>query len=190
MLLVGLGNPGTRYRDTRHNVGFMVVDQVAEAAGPVTWRSKHQGDLADAVVGGQKLLLLKPQTYMNRSGQSVGSVARFFKIVPEDIRVVHDELDLPWGRIQLKQGGGDAGHNGLKSVTSGLGSRDYVRLRIGVGRPGPDFSGKGSDYVLQAFASEERTLLPEVIRQATDAISDVVKSGLAAAMNRVNRRDN
>lgn len=189
MLLVGLGNPGPRYRDTRHNVGFMVVDRFVEAHGGVPWREKYQGELADVSVSGERLWVLKPQTYMNRSGQSVGALAHFYKIAPADVLVVHDELDLPWGRIQLKQGGGDAGHNGLRSVTSGLGSKDYVRLRIGIGRPGPDFSGKGSDYVLQAFAPEEQTLLPEVIRQASDAVSDVLSNGLSAAMNRVNRRD-
>lgn len=189
MLLVGLGNPGARYRDTRHNVGFMVVDRFVQAQGGATWREKYQAKLADISVSGERLWVLKPQTYMNRSGQSVGAVARFFKIEPPDVLVVHDELDLPWGRIRLKQGGGDAGHNGLRSVTSGLGSSEYVRLRIGIGRPSPDFSGKGADYVLQAFAAEEQTLLPEVIRQAADAISDVLKHGLSATMNRVNRRD-
>jgi PTH1 family peptidyl-tRNA hydrolase len=125
---------------------------------------------------------------MNRSGQSVGAAARFFKADYADTLIVHDELDLPLGRIQLKQGGGDAGHNGLKSVTSDLGGNAYVRLRIGIGRPGPDFSGKPSDYVLRAFASGEQPLLPELVRQAVDAIDDVLRSGLASAMNRVNRK--
>jgi PTH1 family peptidyl-tRNA hydrolase len=190
MLLVGLGNPGSRYRDTRHNVGFMVVDHLVEAVDGAAWREKYQGKLAELSIVGNRLWVLKPETFMNRSGQSVGALARFFKIPPSEVLVVHDELDLPMGRIRLKQGGGDAGHNGLKSVTSGLGSSDYLRLRIGVGRPGPEFSGKGADYVLQAFPSEERQLLSEVILQAADAVSDVLRNGLSAAMNRVNRKDN
>jgi len=188
MLLVGLGNPGARYRDTRHNVGFMVVDQFVETLGGA-WRQKYQGQLADVSAHGERLWVLKPETYMNRSGQSVGPAAHFYKIAPTDVLVVHDELDLPFGRVRLKQGGGAAGHNGLKSVSSALGSNDYLRLRIGIGRPGPEFSGKGADYVLQAFAPEEQPLLGDVIRQASDAISDVLKNGLSAAMNRVNRRN-
>jgi PTH1 family peptidyl-tRNA hydrolase len=189
MLLVGLGNPGTRYRDTRHNVGFVVVEQFVETLGGAAWRQKFQGQLADVSAHGERLWVLKPETYVNRSGECVGQAARFYKIAPPDVLVVHDELDLPFGRVRLKQGGGVAGHNGLKSITSALGSNDYLRLRLGVGRPGPEFSGKGADYVLQAFASEEQTLLGGVIRQASDAISDVLKNGLSAAMNRVNRRN-
>ena len=189
MLIVGLGNPGERYEKTRHNIGFVVVDEFRERSGGGPWRDKYQGRIAQLSVRGERALVLKPQTFMNRSGQSVGAAARFFKIPVEEVLVVHDELDLPLGRIRLKLGGGDAGHNGLKSTTSGLGSNGYARLRIGIGRPGPEFSGKGADYVLQAFAPEERKLLPEVVQQAVAAVSDVLENGLAAAMNRVNRKD-
>ncbi len=187
ILVVGLGNPGRRYEDTRHNVGFMVVERVASRAGG-QWREKFRGRFAQIDIGSERVAVLEPHTYMNESGGSVRPAATFFKVPPSDVLVVHDELDLPFGEIRLKQGGGDAGHNGLKSVTSHLGTPDYMRLRIGIGRPPAGFRGDMADYVLQAFASAERADLDDVVVRAADVVALVVERGIAAAMNVTNQR--
>ena len=193
ILLVGLGNPGDRYRDTRHNVGFMALDLIAERWGRPPWRSKLHAETAQVdVPGGQgdadRAVLLKPQTYMNRSGDSVQPAAAFYKIAPENVVVVHDELDLPFGQVRLKSGGGVAGHNGLRSISLRLGTNDYVRVRIGIGRPPPEFRGSGADYVLQGFSPAEQAELAEVVQSAADAIEMFAREGLSAAMNTINRR--
>jgi peptidyl-tRNA hydrolase, PTH1 family len=188
ILVVGLGNPGARYAEHRHNVGFKVVDRLAERAGNPPWRAKFNGEFAQAELAGQRLGLLKPQTYMNRSGQSVRAAATFFKLAPADVLVVHDELDLPFGDVRLKLGGGEAGHNGVRSVTQELSSPDYARLRIGIGRPPPDFRGSGADFVLEAFAPLERADLDDVIGRSADAVALVVERGLQMAMNATNQR--
>lgn len=187
-LLVGLGNPGDKYQGTRHNIGFEVLDCLARQHGAAPWQSRFQGLCAGLTLAGKQVRALKPQTYMNRSGESVAKMAAFFKLTPSEIVVVHDELDLRLGQLRLKRGGGDAGHNGLRSVTSSLKTSEYCRLRIGIGRPSPDFSGTIADYVLQGFASEELPLLPQVISQGAEALSIFVSQGLAQAMNQVNRR--
>jgi len=187
-LLVGLGNPGDQYRHTRHNIGFRVVERLADDIGVTAWQSKHQGELASAAWGDERLLLLKPMTYMNRSGLSARAVAAFFKIEPSDMVAVHDELDLPFGQLRLKQGGGDAGHNGLKSLTQELGSSDYIRLRMGIGRPAPDFSGSVADFVLETFASQEQPLLPDLLDAGIEALKLTIRAGLSQAMNQVNRK--
>ncbi len=187
ILLVGLGNPGRRYEETRHNVGFMVVERVvARAAG--LWREKFRGRFAQVELGRERVVALEPHTFMNESGGSVRPAATFFKVPPADVLVVHDELDLPFGQIRLKQGGGDAGHKGLKSVTSHLGTPEYMRLRIGIGRPPAGFRGDVADFVLQAFASAERADLDDVVDGAADVVALVVERGLAAAMNVTNQR--
>lgn len=193
ILVVGLGNPGDRYRDTRHNVGFLVIDLLAERWGRPAWRSKFQAETAQVDVPsgrgvGARAVLLKPQTFMNLSGQSVQPAAAFFKVEPADVVVVHDELDLPFGQVRLKAGGGDAGHNGLKSITQRLGTNGYTRLRVGIGRPPADFRGSGADYVLQAFSPAEQADLPSVVGGAADAVEMFAREGLSAAMNIVNRR--
>lgn len=193
ILVVGLGNPGDRYRETRHNVGFMVIDLIAERWGRPLWRSKfHAETVAVDVPGGRgvgdRAVLLKPQTYMNLSGQSVQPAAAFYKVAPSEIVVVHDELDLPFGQVRLKAGGGDAGHNGLRSITQRLGTNGYTRVRVGIGRPPPEFRGSGADYVLQAFSPAEQADLPGVVGCAADAIEMITREGLSAAMNTVNRR--
>ena len=154
-LLVGLGNPGARYARNRHNIGFMATDAIARRHGFPTFRSRFKGELADAPIGGERVLLLKPQTFMNDSGESVGDAARFFKIPPDDIVVIHDEIDLRPGKLRVKRGGGNAGHNGLRSIDACLGP-DYWRVRIGVGHPG--IKELVQPYVLQNFPDEERTL--------------------------------
>jgi PTH1 family peptidyl-tRNA hydrolase len=197
ILVVGLGNPGPEYAGTRHNIGFSVVETFrrrwseaghSSEADPAVWTSAHQGLNSQVSVGGQQVHLLKPLTFMNRSGQSVASAAACFKLPPAEVLVVHDELDLPFGQIRLKQGGGHAGHNGLKSVTSSLASSDFCRLRVGIGRPSLEFSGAVADFVLSGFAPEELTLLPDVLDEGSQALALVIQLGLAQAMNQVNRR--
>lgn len=193
MIVVGLGNPGERYENTRHNAGFWVVDRLASAWGAPPFRSKFQGHLTqvDRRRGAEtlRLALLKPSTFMNLSGQSVQGAAAFFKEGPKDIVVVHDELDLPLGRIALKAGGGSAGHNGLKSITQCLGSPDYVRLRLGIGRPGADFKGDIAHFVLEGVPPSEKPAYESMLAKATEALELLVDQGLDAAMNRINRRD-
>jgi PTH1 family peptidyl-tRNA hydrolase len=193
VILVGLGNPGERYENTRHNVGFLVVDRLAEAWGAPPFRTKFQGQLTqvDRRSGGESLRigLLKPMTFMNLSGQSVQGAAAFFKAAPADVVVVHDELDLPLGRVALKAGGGSAGHNGLKSITQCLGSSDYRRLRLGIGRPGPEFKGDIADFVLEGVPLSERPAYESMLAKATEALELLVDQGFDAAMNRTNRRE-
>ena len=187
-LLVGLGNPGSRYERTRHNVGFMAVERVGSRAGGASFREKFSGRLAEVTLAGQRLRLLEPLTFMNDSGRSVVEAARFFDLEPADLLVVHDELDLPFGELRLKQGGGDAGHRGLASITAGLGTGDYPRLRLGIGRPGPDFVGSIADFVLEAFPLASQEELSRVLDRAAEAVELVAQRGLSAAMNETNRR--
>lgn len=192
MIVVGLGNPGDRYRDTRHNIGFRVVDELESHWGGSGFKSKFSGQIALAEFrasgGVRKVYLLKPQTYMNLSGDSVQPAAAFFKVPPQDILVLHDELDLPFGRLQLKEGGGTGGHNGLKSVSARLGTPNFKRLRLGIGRPPPDFRGSPADYVLKPFAPHEAEALTGYLDRAVDAVELLLEKGMAAAMNQVNRR--
>lgn len=188
ILIVGLGNPGARYAEHRHNVGFKVVDAIAECARNVVWRAKFQGEFAQCELGTERVGLLKPLTYMNESGLSVRAGMTFFKLSPADVLVVHDELDLPFGDVRLKKDGGEAGHNGLRSITAHLGTAAYTRLRIGIGRPPPEFRGRGADFVLEAFTPSERADLGDVISRARDAASLVVERGLEVAMNATNQR--
>jgi len=193
VILVGLGNPGERYDSTRHNVGFWVVDRLAEAWGAPAFRTKFQGQLTQVdrsgALGSVRIGLLKPMTFMNLSGQSVQGAAAFLKAGPEEIVVVHDELDLPLGRVMFKAGGGSAGHNGLKSVTQCLGSPDFRRLRLGIGRPGPEFKGDIADFVLEGVPLSEKPAYESMLAKATEALELLVDQGFETAMNRTNRRD-
>lgn len=184
-LVVGLGNPGERYRDTRHNIGFVAVERLAGAAD---WRQKFQGQIAQAELTGHKLALLKPLTFMNESGQSVGPAAKFYRVEPESVIVVHDELDLPLGTLRIKLGGGDAGHNGLRSIRAHLGTGEFLRVRLGIGRPAPTFRGDVADYVLQAFPPAEQGARDHMAIEAVSAIELIVGRGLSSAMNTVNQR--
>ena len=185
-LLVGLGNPGARYARNRHNIGFMAADAIARRHGFPGFRSRFKGELADAPIGGERVLLLKPQTYMNDSGESVGDAARFFKILSDDIIVIHDEIDLRPGKLRVKRGGGNAGHNGLRSIDACLGP-DYWRVRIGVGHPG--IKELVQPYVLQNFPDEERTLWVEPLLAAVaDTITLLVSGAPDAYMSEVARR--
>ncbi len=185
MLVVGLGNPGKRYAGSPHNVGFRVVDALAERAGRVSWDARFDAELVVATLATRPVVLLKPMTFMNRSGESVRRAMSFFKILEESTLVVHDELDLPRGSVKLKRGGGEAGHNGLKSVSAELGSRDYVRLRVGVGRP--PLGEAVSDFLLKAPAEAEAREIEGALGAASQAVELVAVHGLARAMNLVNR---
>jgi PTH1 family peptidyl-tRNA hydrolase len=183
LLVVGLGNPGREYERTRHNAGWLVVDELARRLGG-SWRSKFSGKLAEVRADGSKLALLKPETFMNDSGRSVGATARFFKVEPDALLVVHDDVDLEPGRLQARAGGGLAGHNGLRSLAQTLGSQDFLRLRIGVGRPGRGDPRSVADYVLSPFDPEEDE--DGLVVRAADAAEAIARDGLEAAQQRFN----
>src|SRR5215831_16547319 len=167
----------------------MVVGRLAEAVGIPLGQSKFEGRFAQGDLGKSRVLLLEPQTFMNASGESVAAAARFFKVGPADLLVVHDELDLPFGRLQLKRGGGTAGHNGLESIAEQLGDSGFVRLRMGIGKPsGPNAKERVVGHVLHDFSSEEREALPALLERAVEMARAWLTVGLAEAMNRHNRR--
>lgn len=179
-LLVGLGNPGKKYERNRHNVGFVVVESIREDKGLPELRDKFGGRFAK----GDALAVLLPQTFMNLSGDSVQPAQAFLKIAPSEIIVVHDELDLPFGRVAVKFGGGHAGHNGLRSIIARLGTPDFVRVRVGVGRPPPGFTGDVADYVLSDFDASERAVLHDLVTRAKEAACAVIDRGVDAAWTR------
>jgi PTH1 family peptidyl-tRNA hydrolase len=185
-LVVGLGNPGREHENQRHNVGFVVADELRREAGWPDYKQKFSGLWTRGQLEGQDVALLKPQTFMNLSGDSVQPAAAFFKIMPREIVVVHDELDLPWKELRLKLGGGHAGNNGVRSLIERLGDADFARVRIGIGKPPPGFRGDGADWVLSNFDPIERAELPDMVSRAIDAVRRVVRDGAAAAMNVVN----
>ena len=185
LLVAGLGNPGREYVDTRHNVGFMVAEELARRHGG-SWRAKFSGDLAEMRLDGLRLAVLKPQTYMNESGRSVGAAVRFFKVEPEALLVVHDEVDLEPGRLQARLGGGLAGHNGLRSVAQHLGTPEFARLRIGVGRPERGDPRPVADFVLSPFSPEVD--VEALVARAADAVETVAREGVEEAQNRFNER--
>lgn len=184
-LVAGLGNPGPRYAETRHNIGFRVVEAVS---GNAAWRSRFQAEVCQLELQSSKLLLLKPQTYMNLSGISVRQAMDYFRVPQQQLLVVHDELDLPFGQLKLKRGGGEAGHNGLRSISQHLGTKDYFRLRLGIGKPAGEFATKGKDFVLDAFAPHEQEALQAFVAQGVDAVERFVRDGPDTAMNEVNRK--
>jgi PTH1 family peptidyl-tRNA hydrolase len=183
LLVAGLGNPGREYAGNRHNVGFMVADELARRHGGA-WKSKFNAQLADVRIDGHKVVLLKPQTYMNDSGRPVSSAMRFYKLEPASVLVVHDETDLPLGRLQARRGGGLAGHNGLRSVAQHLGTPDFLRLRIGVGRPERGDRRPLADYVLADFEPHEDA--DGLVTDATDAVELLDAEGLDAAQRAIN----
>jgi PTH1 family peptidyl-tRNA hydrolase len=183
LLVVGLGNPGRQYSANRHNVGFMVVDELASACRSEGFRSKFNGEYAKAETSGEDLVLLKPTTFMNESGRSVQAAMAFFKPSIDRVLVIHDELDLPFGTVRLKVGGGHAGHNGLRSIMACAGNGEFGRLRFGIGRPPPGFRGEVADYVLSSFDALERSDLPDLLKKAGTTVLEVATRGLATAMN-------
>lgn len=181
-LLVGLGNPGAKYAGTRHNIGFMALDAIASEQGFGPWRSKFQAEIAEGRIAGEKILLVKPQTFMNESGRAVGEAARFHKVAPTDVIVFHDELDLAPGKIRVKEGGGHAGHNGLRSIHAHIGA-DYHRVRMGIGHPGD--KSRVSGYVLHDFAVADRIWLTPVLEAIARAVPDLVRGDNAAFLNSI-----
>ena len=182
-LVAGLGNPGREHADDRHNVGWMVVDELAHRHGG-SFKSKFRGRLADIRLGDLKLALLEPETYMNESGSSIQAAAAFFKLPVGQVLVVHDDVDLDTGRLQARLGGGLAGHNGLRSIAQRLGSQEFLRLRVGVGRPGRGDPRPVADYVLSPFEADED--VEEIVSRAADAIESVLADGLTVTQQRFN----
>ena len=186
-LVVGLGNPGPAYRGNRHNVGFLVLDLLAERVGGRFSRHKARADVIEGRLGhppAPRVVLAEPRSYMNESGGPVAGLCGFYKIPVEQLVVVHDELDLPYGSLRLKRGGGDNGHNGLRSITRSLGSREYLRVRFGIGRPPGRMDP--ADYVLRDFSAAERKDLDFHLDRAADAVETLVRDGLESAQNRYN----
>jgi len=188
-LIVGLGNPGAEYADTRHNAGFRFLDALlAGSDGVLRHESRFNGDAGQLAVGGKDVWLLKPTTFMNHSGESVAKLARFYKIPPAEILVVHDELDIPPGAVRLKIGGGDGGHNGLSDVTEKLGSGDYARLRLGIGHPGS--AAQVVSYVLRKAPKAEQALLDDAIARTQQHLADIVHGEFTRAMNALHAHTN
>jgi PTH1 family peptidyl-tRNA hydrolase len=185
-IVAGLGNPGERYSATRHNAGAMVVDELAARSGASFKRHKSGCLVAEVDLGGRRTVLARPMAYMNESGRPLGELVRWYKTLIEHVIVVHDELDIPFGEVRIKVGGGTAGHNGLTSVASHLKSRDFVRVRVGISRPrgGRD----ATSYVLEGFRAAERSRLTEVVDRAAEAVERVLEDGVERAMNAINTR--
>lgn len=181
-LFVGLGNPGAKYARNRHNIGYMALEEIARDHGFAPWRGKFQGSLSEGRLGREKIILLKPETFMNLSGQSVGEAMRFFKLTPEDITVFHDELDLVPGKLRVKQGGGHAGHNGLRSLHQHLGD-SYTRVRMGIGHPG--HKNLVSAYVLKDFAKADHNWLEYLLRGISDGVAYLAEGDSGRFMNAV-----
>jgi len=186
-LVVGLGNPGSEYQGTRHNAGFMVADLLlGRSELPSGFRSGFSGKVARVRLEGVDALLLKPETFMNRSGRSVADTARFYSLAVEDLLVVHDDVDLGFGTVRVKSGGGSGGHRGLESCFAELGTQSFDRVRVGIGRPDPGL--EATDHVLATFDQSEHEVLGGILETASDAAVLTLKSGAAVAMNRFNRR--
>jgi PTH1 family peptidyl-tRNA hydrolase len=186
-IVVGLGNPGAEYAATRHNAGARVVELLAERSSG-TWKRHKSGCLvAEATVAGRRVVLARPTSYMNESGGPVGRLLRWYKTAPADLLVVHDEIDIPFGEVRVKVGGGTAGHNGLGSLVSHLGTRDFVRVRVGVGRPRGRAGAAG--HVLDGFSGAERKELPDLVERSAAAVERILEAGVERAMNEVNTRD-
>ncbi|WP_028958438.1 aminoacyl-tRNA hydrolase [Sulfitobacter sp. 20_GPM-1509m] len=181
-LIVGLGNPGAKYAGHRHNIGFMCLDRIADDHSFGPWKSKFQGQLIEGRFGSNRVVLLKPETFMNNSGQSVNAAVQFYKLEPQDVIVLHDELDLAPGKVRFKQGGGHAGHNGLRSIHAHLGA-DYGRVRLGIGHPG--HKDRVAGYVLHDFAKADQDWLDDVLRGVSDGAQYLAQDDPAKFMNAV-----
>ena len=184
-LFVGLGNPGAKYAANRHNIGFMAIDRIAEDHGFPMFRGKFQGAVSEGRLGSEKIVLLKPETYMNRSGQSVGEAMRFYKLEPGQVTVFHDELDLVPGKLRVKSGGGHAGHNGLRSLHQHIGP-EYQRVRLGIGHPGHKDRVPG--YVLHDFAKADHEWIDDLLRGISDGAEELAKGDAGRFMNAVAQR--
>ena len=183
-LIIGLGNPGREYRETRHNIGFMLIDRLCKAAGVNLSRVQSKALVATGSLEGQRLVLAKPQTYMNLSGQSVGGLVKFYKVPLEQIIIAHDDLDLSFGTIRIRPGGGSAGQKGMGSIIQQLGTQEFARLRLGIGRPPGQMNP--SDYVLHKFSSAEQETLNMLLDRSVEAVRTFMQDGLNTAMNQYN----
>ncbi len=183
LLIAGLGNPGREYEHDRHNAGWMVVDELARRHEG-SFKSKFNGRLAETRIAGRRVALLEPETYMNESGRSIAAAARYFKVSPDELLVVHDDVDLDVGRLQARLGGGLGGHNGLRSIAQALGTPEFLRLRIGVGRPGRGDPRDVADYVLSPFRPEEDA--EGIVSRSVDAVETLLSEGLTATQQRFN----
>ncbi len=184
-LVVGLGNPGEKYEETRHNVGFMVADELGKRGSFSIQKVKYHALTSTATIGGQGALVMKPTTYMNLSGEAVGEAARFYKIPPDHVLVISDDVDLPLGKLRIRTNGSAGGHNGLKSIIQHLGSDQFPRLKVGVGgKPHPDYDM--ADWVLSKFQGEDKKLIDETVKRAAEAVECLLKDGPQKAMNRFN----
>ncbi len=183
-LIVGLGNPGKKYQNTRHNIGMAVIDGMSLLDGCV-WKEKFKGFYTSYQSGGDKFYFLKPQTYMNLSGESVLALIQFFKVEIQDVLVIHDELDLPYGTLAFKKGGGLAGHNGLKSIAECTGQKDFLRLRMGIGRP---VHGSASSWVLSGYGKDEEMLLDDYLKAASEAMELYIKNGFGKDATNYSRK--
>jgi PTH1 family peptidyl-tRNA hydrolase len=183
-LVVGLGNPGARYAATRHNIGVRAVEELAGRLGGPSWRGRWHGRVCETRDGDDRLALLLPETFMNESGRSVQPAMRFYKLPPEQLLIVHDEIDLPLGDIRAKAGGGLAGHNGLRSVVQSLGTQEFLRVRIGIGRPERGDPRPVADWVLQPFAPG--TDVDDLVQRGADCAQAVIRAGVDAAMRQFN----
>lgn len=186
-LIVGLGNPGSKYAGTRHNTGFLVIDRLAGILGLTVKKKKLHAITGQGQINGEKVVLAKPQTYMNLSGESVGSLLRWYKLTHSDLIVIYDDLDLPPGKLRIRRGGGAGGHKGMQSVIDALGTDDFPRVRIGIGRPGQPECDP-TDYVLGGFSADEAGEIQDILGQAAEAVLCIVRNGLERAMNLYNRR--
>lgn len=186
ILVAGLGNPGKEYSSSKHNIGFIVVDEIAKRLGISLRKKGFRSLFAEALLEEKKLILLKPQTYMNLSGDAVSDVIEFFKIPSKDAIVVHDEIDLPLGSIRIKTGGGSAGHKGVQSIINCLGDSDFVRVRVGIGKPIQKSEVIG--HVLSGFEKEGKKIMEDVVVRAADAVLEIILRGLDSAMHKFNRK--
>ena len=193
-LIVGLGNPGTKYADNRHNIGFMCLDHFAQNLNLTFARSRCQAKVAEGRIADRATIFAKPQTFMNNSGDSVGGLVRKFKVKRENLIIIHDDMDLPSGRIRIRLGGSSGGHHGINSIIEHLGNQDFIRVRVGIGRPNGTESGKmGEDevitYVLGDFTAEEKTVMKDVIPCVGEVLQSLLKDGLTTTMNKFNSTD-
>lgn len=184
-LVVGLGNPGPKYALTRHNIGFLAVDLFAASAGNPPWKEEFQALTCKFKMDGQEILVVKPMTFMNKSGEAVQALMQFYKIPLENLIVAHDEIDIPFEQIRVHKNRSPGGNNGIKSITQMLGTQDYIRLRLGVGRP-PHPEMSVADYVLQKFSAEEQSKLTDFLNKAGDAVESIIFDGLAKASTKFN----
>lgn len=183
-VIVGLGNPGSEYAKTKHNVGFMFIDAMAEKLGVSEWRDKFEAKIAETRIGSEKVLLVKPMTYMNESGQAVGPIMNFYKLLPEDLIVVHDDMDIPAGTIRIRKKGSAGGHNGIKSILAHVGDEHFAHVRIGIGRPLTGWTVV--NHVLAPFSNEDATKIAEAIKYLEPAVECIINDDVDMAMNKFN----